>query len=241
MRLYCDLHIHTALSPCSDSDMTPGNIVAMASLKGLDVIAITDHQRCGNVLPAMHHGKDFGITVIPGMELETEEEVHLVCLFPTLDIAIEFEDFVKARMPKIKNREEIFGEEWLYDEFDEKISREEDLLLVSSQISCVEAFSIIENLGGICYPAHVDRDSYSILSNLGTLPPEYHGRNLELSAKCNPGDFLTTHPDFTGYRMIHSSDAHTLAGILEPGMMVEIAQSKETETTISLIIKALRQ
>jgi len=83
----CDFHIHSALSPCADDDMTPGNIVAMAKLKGLDAIAITDHQSCGNVLSAINFGKKLGVEVIPGMELETAEEFHCICLFPSYEKA----------------------------------------------------------------------------------------------------------------------------------------------------------
>ncbi len=241
MRLSCDLHIHTALSPCSDNDMSPGNIVGMAKLKGLDVIAITDHQRCGNVLPAMEIAKEYGLTVIPGMELETVEEIHFICLFPSLDKALSFESIVKSRMPVIRNREDIFGEEWFFDNKDERIGKEENLLLLSSSISYTEAFSMVENLGGICYPAHVDRDSYSVLSSFGVIPPEYQHHILEISTKCDEKTFLHNHPELHQYRFLRSSDAHSLPAILEPGMMVEIAQYRPDENTISHIINALRR
>ena len=241
MRMFCDLHIHTALSPCADNDMSPGNIVGMSKLKGLDVIAITDHQRCGNIRPAMEIAKEYGITVIPGMELETAEEIHFICLFPSLCKALAFETIVKNRMPPIKNREDIFGEEWLFNNNDDKICKEENMLLLASTISFEEAFLLVENLDGICYPAHVDRDSYSILTTFGVIPPEYRYKTLEISAKCDERQLLLEHPELQKYNFLRSSDAHTLPAILEPGMMVEIAQENPDENTISLIINALRR
>ncbi len=240
MILSCDLHIHTAISPCSESDMTPGNIVAMSKLKGLDVIAITDHQSCGNVSSAMKISKAFGIIVIPGMELETSEEIHLVCLFTTLANALKFEKIIKSRMPNIKNREDIFGEQWYYDENDEKLTKEENLLLVPSDISYEEAFLFVRENSGICYPAHIDRESYSVLKTFGEIPNDSFLNIAEISAKCNENEFRASHPELSGYVFIRSSDAHSLGAILEQGMMVEIAQLDEDEKTISHIFKALR-
>lgn len=240
MRLFCDFHIHTALSPCSDDDMSPGNIVGMAMLKGLDVIAITDHQRCGNILSTMRIAQEYGITVIPGMELETAEEIHFICLFPTLEKALSFETIVKSKMPVVKNREDIFGEEWYFNENDEKIGKEENLLLISCSITYAEAFTLVDELEGICYPAHVDRDSYSVLSAFGMIPVEYKNNILEISANCDEKQFLLSHPELSKYNLLRSSDAHALPAILEPGVMVEIAQLNEGANCISHIIKALR-
>ena len=221
--------------------MSPGNIVGMSKLKGLDVIAITDHQRCGNIRAAMKFGEEFGVTVIPGMELETAEEIHFICLFPDLERALTFESVVKANMPSVLNREDIFGEEWLYDVNDEKMAKEPDLLLLPSTLPYLKAVETVRSLGGICYPAHVDRDSYSILSTFGVIPPELTARTLEISAECEQERFLAKHPELRGYRFIRSSDAHVLTAILEPGMMVEIAQYSMGENKISHIINALHR
>lgn len=95
--LYYDLHLHSCLSPCGDDDMTPANIVGMAAVKGLDVIALTDHNSCKNCPAAIHHGQQYGVIVIPGMELCTIEEVHIICLFPELDAALAFDQYVYSR------------------------------------------------------------------------------------------------------------------------------------------------
>ena len=101
--LFYDFHIHSCLSPCGDDEMTPANLVGMAKVKGLDVIALTDHNSCRNCPAAIVHGEQYGITVIPGMELCTVEEVHVICLFPDLPSALAFDAYVYERLLPIRN------------------------------------------------------------------------------------------------------------------------------------------
>ena len=235
----CDFHIHSALSPCADIDMTPANIVAMAKLKGLDAIAITDHQSCGNVLPAIYHGKKTGVQVIPGMELETAEEFHCVCLFPDYNKALKFEEIIRNSMPDISNSEEIFGQQWYFDENDIMIKQEERMLLVPACITFESAQKIVSDFDGIIIPAHINRNSYSILSVLGSIPPEYNGKCLEISTDSKKNDILKKHPELVKYKFITSSDAHYLKDISDDGYLVEIAQDNSFESVISSIIHAL--
>ncbi len=118
MRIYYDLHLHSCLSPCGGGDMTPSNLVNMALLLGYDMIALTDHNSCLNTPAAVRVGKENGLTVVPGMELCTAEEAHVVCLFPTVGAAMEFHRYVKERSAKIKNRPDIFGSQIIMDEDD---------------------------------------------------------------------------------------------------------------------------
>ena len=115
MKLYYDLHIHSCLSPCGDNEMTPYNLVNMAKVFGYDIIALTDHNSSLNCESAVKIGKEIGITVVPGMELCTSEEIHCICLFPTVERAMEFSVFVRTLMPPIKNKEHIFGEQLVMD------------------------------------------------------------------------------------------------------------------------------
>ncbi|MHB1452526.1 MAG: PHP domain-containing protein [Saccharofermentanales bacterium] len=238
--LNCDLHIHTALSPCADRDMTPCNIVNMSRIKGLDAIAVTDHQSCSNVAAVSSYASKSGLIVIPGMELETAESIHLICLFPILENALAFEKIVRMTMPEIKNNEKIFGEQLIFNENDEIVKKEERMLLVSAGLSFQEALKQVGICGGICYPAHVDRSSYSILSVLGAIPAEYPGSHLEISRNCDEASLFADYPETAKYKLIRASDAHYLEDIFEPGFMVEIAQSGIEETVISLIISALQ-
>ena len=135
MELYYDLHIHSCLSPCGDNDMTPANIVGMAAVKGLDVIAVTDHNSCKNCEAAMAAGEEYGVLVVPGMEICTAEEVHAVCLFPDLSRAMEFDRLVHDQLPPVKNRPDIFGDQQIYG-CDDRICGEEPWLLINAcQIS----------------------------------------------------------------------------------------------------------
>jgi PHP family Zn ribbon phosphoesterase len=238
--LHCDLHVHTALSPCADSSMTPCNIVNMSLIKGLQAIAVTDHQSCANIAAVSECGAKAGLAVIPGMELETAESIHLICLFRTIEDALVFEKAVRGSMPDIQNNEKIFGEQLIFNEYDEIIGKEERMLLASSGLSFSEALRQVGMNGGICYPAHVDRDSYSVLSVLGTVPAEYTGSILEISMDCDAAALVAANPEAGKFRLLRASDAHYLGDIYESGFMVEIAQPGLGETDISLVISALR-
>ncbi len=220
MRVYADLHIHTALSPCADEDMTPGNIVAMASLAGLDAIAITDHNIALNVRPALKYGKEFDVLVIPGMELETREEVHVVCLFETLEQVIAFQGVVHKSMIKFKNNSDIFGRQYLFDEEDEIIGEYDDMLLCATNIGVDDVFTLAERFGGIAYPAHVDRDSYSVFSQLAFMPMDYPYNFVEISTECKP-DIIEKYPELKKYSLLKASDSHDLKQIDRHDMYLE--------------------
>ena len=147
MKAYIDLHIHSSLSPCSDKDMTPNNIVNMAYLKGLDIIAVTDHNSAENCDAMVICGKKRGIIVVPGMELETREEVHLVCLFPSVAEAHRMQEIVYNALPDIENREDIFGQQIMMDEEDNISGYQKRLLLTASSLSIDDAFMNVSSLG----------------------------------------------------------------------------------------------
>ena len=130
-----DLHLHSCLSPCGDTDMTPNNLVNMAALLGCDIIALTDHNTCRNTPAAVKVGQATDVLVIPGMELCTAEEAHVVCLFETVEDALAFDKYVCAHIPKVPNRPEIFGEQWILNEDDEKIGEISELLITATDIS----------------------------------------------------------------------------------------------------------
>ncbi|MBR5152197.1 MAG: PHP domain-containing protein [Clostridia bacterium] len=224
MKLYYDLHIHSCLSPCGDEDMTPNNIVNMALLKGLDVIAVTDHNSCGNLRAVMEVAGD-RLLVVPGMEVETAEEVHVLCYFPTLAACEGMWQILKEHRLPVKNKPEIFGHQWYMDAEDEIVGEEEYLLTTATGLTIEEVFKTAQTLGGVAVPAHIDRSSYSVISNLGFLPPhlpvtavEITGRNLE-----------TWEKDWKDYTIISDSDAHYLGDIAEPFHYVEINDKKVCE------------
>lgn len=214
--LYYDLHLHSCLSPCGDDDMTPANIVGMASIKGLDVIALTDHNSCRNCPAAMIHGKNYGVTVIPGMELCTAEEVHMICLFAELDRALAFDAYVYEHLLPVKNKEKIFGKQQIMNEDDEVTGTIENLLINATDIPFDDVFALTEGYSGIAYPAHIDKTSTSLLSNLGFVPPDSTFTCAEVHDLKNLHKIQKEHPYFLNCNIISSSDAHYLEDIREP-------------------------
>jgi PHP family Zn ribbon phosphoesterase len=212
---YYDLHMHSCLSPCADADMTPGNIVGMAKLKGLDVIALTDHNTCGNCEAAVKIGERLGILVLPGMELCTAEDIHVVCLFEKLAGALEFSKYVYSRLPDIKNRPDIYGEQTLTDELDAVRGSEPRLLLNAAELGVNQVTKVAERFGGCVYPAHVDRPANGIMGILGSIPPEASFTSAELSPVCDQNSFLIDNPEIASYRIFRDSDAHYLWQISE--------------------------
>ncbi|MEH2949252.1 PHP domain-containing protein [Sporofaciens sp. JLR.KK001] len=218
--LYYDLHIHSCLSPCGDDDMTPANIAGMAAVKGLDVIALTDHNSCKNCPAILKHGEEYGITVIPGMELTTAEEVHVVCLFPALDDAMAFDGYVYERLLPIKNREDIFGKQQIMDADDQVTGNVERLLIGATDISFDQVFGLVEAYRGIAYPAHIDKSTTSLLSNLGFVPPDSSFTCAEISTFDHLHQIQKEHPYFLQCKMLSSSDAHYLEDIREPDYQI---------------------
>ena len=172
MKLYCDLHLHSCLSPCGDEDMTPNNIVNMAKLKGLSCIALTDHNTARNCRATALAAQQAGLGFLPGMELSTAEDIHLVCLFPDCDTAEAFSRQVEKALPPVKNNPRIYGHQLCLDELDRPVGEVEPLLLNATTIPLTQAPALVREYGGVCYPAHIDKAANSILAILGAIPPE---------------------------------------------------------------------
>jgi len=229
MKYYVDLHIHSALSPCSDNEMTPNNIINMALLKGLDIIAVTDHNSAENLGAIMKCGEKAGVLVVPGMEIETKEEVHVISLFPCLEKALKMQKKVYNSLPLMKNRSDIFGEQLVIDQQDNVTGYLDKMLITATCITIEEVFSTVKQLGGIMIPAHVDRESYSVISNLGMIPEEIIVKYVEISKFCNQETFLDMYPQLSKYKFLRSSDAHNLGDILERESVVELKEKSVRE------------
>ena len=215
MELYYDLHIHSCLSPCGDMDMTPNNIAGMAYLKGLQIIALTDHNTCRNAPALIRAAEQYGLIVLPGMELTTMEEVHVVCLFAELDDAMAFDAYVYERLMKIRNKTDIFGEQVIMDENDEPIGEEEYFLTNATEISFDQVFDVVTAHHGIMIPAHLDKSTTSLLSNLGFIPPDSKFTCAEVKNLDKLHGLLRDHPYLKNCRIISDSDAHYLPDISE--------------------------
>lgn len=230
MKLYYDFHIHSALSPCGDNDMTPNNLINMSIIKGLDAVALTDHNACENVRAAAAVAGD-KIIFIPGMEVETSEEVHIVTLFPTADAAEEMQRILTGSSPFIPNRPEIFGNQYIMDENDEICGEIDRMLVTASGLDIYTVVAAAKDLGGIAYPAHIDRESYSVLSNLGFIPPDLDISAVEITEKSRTaleGEYSNR------YNIITSSDAHYLWDISERNHYIEVS-----DTSVRGILNAI--
>lgn len=208
-RYYYDLHIHSCLSPCGDDDNTPNNIAGMASLCGLNIVALTDHNTTENCPAFFKAARRYGIIPIAGMELTTSEDIHIVCLFETLENAMAFGEKVKSLRIPYKNRPDIFGSQQILDEQDNVIGEEENLLINATLISVNDVPDLVNEFGGVCYPAHIDRQSNGIISILGTFPNSPHFSCAELHDKENIAEYVQKY-DLHDKKIIISSDAHTL-------------------------------
>lgn len=225
MSLYhCDLHIHSCLSPCGDDDMTPGNIAGMATLNGLQIVALTDHNSVKNCPAFFKLAKEYGLIPVAGVELTTSEDVHAVCLFRDLCGAMEFGEFIESRRMQIKNEPDIFGNQIIVDENDEKCGEEEFLLINAVNISLDEAYDEVTKRGGVCYPAHIDRSANGIIAMLGDFPPEPEFTSFELNDIASLEDARKRFPIITERNLVHiaSSDAHYLTDISETGFAIEL-------------------
>ena len=219
IELFSDLHIHSCLSPCANDDMTPANICGMAVLKGLQMIAVTDHNSARN-LPAVKACCDaYGLLMSPGMEITTREEVHLLGYFETVEQALDFSEFLRPHMPPKKNKPQFFGNQYVMDEDDNIIAEEDELLIGASDLRLAELTRIIRERGGVPVPAHINRGSNGLLINLGMMPDELAFTAVEVwrALPC-------AHTPQAGKVILHSSDAHNLGDILEPEITTSLPE-----------------
>lgn len=206
-----DLHLHSCLSPCGDELMTPNNIAKMALLKGLELIAVTDHNTARQLGAVASVCKQLGVGLVPGMEITTREEVHLLAYFPSVEQALNFSAYLYPHLPPIPNRPDFFGPQWVMDEEDQVADEEERLLISALDLSIDELTGEILRRGGLAVPAHINRGGNGLLNALGFIPPGAPFSALELTRAlpCPPD------PSLKGYIHLHSSDAHRLEDMLE--------------------------
>jgi PHP family Zn ribbon phosphoesterase len=203
-----DLHLHTVLSPCGDLEMSPGNIVSEAALRGLDIIGITDHNSTRHCNLIARLGAEKGIFVMQGAEVTTKEEVHCLAFFENTDTLKKFQEFLDANLPEVKNDPALFGDQVQVDE-DENVVYEETRLLTNAIVRSIEETEkFIHSLNGLFIPAHINRTKNSIYSQLGFLPVNLKADALEVSKTPSPEQFIKIHPETGNYSLIRSSDAH---------------------------------
>jgi len=240
-KYYYDLHIHSCLSPCGDNDSTPDSIAGMGELNGLDIMALCDHNTCKNCPAFFEAAFRHGILPVAGMELTTAEDIHVICLLPNLEKAMEFDSVVSERRMKIENRIDIFGNQFICDANDGIVGEEKYLLSVATDISLDEIPALVESFGGICFPAHIDRESNGVISVLGTFPetPVFTAAEFH-----DDGKIEKYSQDFSleNKKLIISSDAHYLWDIKEKTDYVLLEEIPEKcENAGEFLIRYLRE
>lgn len=228
MKIYYDFHIHSALSPCGSDDMTPENIIAMASVKGLNAIAVCDHNAIDNVLAAMECGRAFGVTVLPAMEVQTAEEIHILAIFPTFEKLKAF--FATLNYPQLKNKKEIFGNQLIIDSDNNIVGELDRLLLIGATEGIYELNCRIISMGGKAVLAHIDRDANGILAILGTIPNDLEFSLIEFSKHAT----ADIKKEYSHLKQIVDSDAHYLQDISDANNYIE-AKSDNIEDIFDIL------
>lgn len=203
-----DLHIHTVLSPCGDLEMSPARIVSLASKRGLDIIGITDHNTTKQCELVWKLGQRFGLTVIPGCEMTSREEVHCLGLFSDFDALREFQHFIDQHLAIIPNDPALFGYQVVVDADDNIIEMLDNYLGASLNVSIEEVEQKVHDLSGIFIPAHIDRPRNSLYSQLGFFPPELKVEALQISKLAKEMAVREKYKIDTEITLVQFSDAH---------------------------------
>ena len=205
-----DLHIHTVLSPCADIEMIPPLIVKEAISKSIDIIAITDHNAIANIEAVQKAAIGTELSVIAGLEIQTREEVHTICLFNSIDDCKNFYSELKQFLPPLSNNPEFFGEQFIVDETGNYICREDQLLIISINLSLEDTFKMVKKYRGLFIPAHIDNKTFGLIGHLGILPDTIQFDALEISKNIDHHTIKNKFENTKNFPLIKNSDAHQL-------------------------------
>lgn len=218
-----DLHIHTCLSPCASLDMSPQKIVKEASHKKLSIIAVTDHNSAENVSPVIKVAEESGIYVIPGMEITSSEEVHVIALFESVEDSVLMQSVIFDHLQPGDNDEDYFGIQVIANEFDEVEGFNKRLLIGATNLSVNEVIDTIHRFNGLAIAAHIDKLNFSIISQLGFIPEDLDFDAVEISRRLPLSEAMSKYRDYIRFPFITSSDAHDLniVGISATRLLIE--------------------
>lgn len=203
-----DLHIHTQLSPCGSLDNSPANIIQYAQKAGLDFIAVADHNTTRQAKLVVELGKKAGLTVFPGVEVNTKEEVHCLAIFPDVEPLERMQEILNDHLPQIQNNPEYFGFQVEVDDAENIVYTEDIFLHGALDLSIDQLCDIVHQLGGIFIPAHIDRRGNSLLRQLGFIPPTLPFDALEIFRSTNPDELRAWHAIPPKVTLLKNSDAH---------------------------------
>ena len=212
MREYrADLHIHTVLSACAEIEMIPPLIVEEALSRGLDIIAITDHNATGNALAVREAAVATPLIVLMGMELQTREEVDLLVIFDSQPALEAWQRMVDTAIPPLPNDADRFGPQFVVDREGDLVGEEPRLLQAPTTIGLEDAARQAHALGGLVIPAHIDRQHNGLMRMLGIWPPDLEADAAEVSPNMRPSQARRQFPSLPPeLALVSSSDAHWL-------------------------------
>ncbi|MGE5550990.1 MAG: PHP domain-containing protein [Bacteroidota bacterium] len=233
--LRADLHLHSTLSPCAERSMTPRGLIRAALAADLAAVALTDHHAAGNTPAFLAAAEEAGIWAIPGMEVQTAEEVHLLCFFPDLPRLLAWEEKVLGWLPEKPNDERFFGPQEIYPPDGGPPRRFTRLLLTAVPRSLDTIYREAASLGGLCLPAHVDRAGFGLLPQLGLVPPVVPVNHpLEISAMADPDAVRRAFGLEPGTRFFPSSDAHRPTEVGRRPAMLRVAEASWEEFVLAV-------
>jgi PHP family Zn ribbon phosphoesterase len=241
LRLFkADLHIHTCLSPCTELNMSPKGILIAAKKKGIDILGICDHNSSENSLAIMKAAKKMHIHILPGMEVTTEEEVHILALFDDIGNALKLQEHVYKNLPG-KNDEETFGKQVIVNDKEEVLGFTDKLLIGATTIPLDKVLKLIHALEGLAIASHINREAFSIIAQLGFIPDDLELDALEISPSITIEEAKKKYP--YDYPITSSSDAHYpddigksfTSFLLQDGTVTEIKKALKNEDGRKLI------
>jgi hypothetical protein len=227
-RFEADLHIHTCLSPCGESQMSPRRIVEQAKLRGLDIIGICDHNSVENVVCTKKAGEKEELAVIGGIEVTSQEEVHILALFDEDKDLFELANLIYENLPGV-NDERVFGEQLVVNEDDEILSFNKRLLIGATVLPLHQIVDRIHSLSGLAIASHIDRESFSIIGQLGFIPDGLQLDGLEVSPRLSLKKAQLKFGKAFDFPLVTFSDAHTLEDVGKSFtcLLMEKANTKE--------------
>ncbi len=230
-----DLHIHTLLSPCGDLEMSPANIVSLACERGLDIIGITDHNTTKQCELVWKLAQKTRLTVIPGCEMTSREEVHCLGLFADFDALRIFQDYLDQHLTIIPHNAALFGYQVLIDEDENILEELENYLGASLNVSVEEIEQKVHELSGIFIPAHIDRPRNSLFSQLGFFPPELKVDALQISKLVEEITIREKYKISPGITLVKFSDAHYPEDLGKTFAIFEMAEPSFEEIRKALL------
>lgn len=220
-RFAADLHIHTCLSPCGELEMSPKGIVEEALRKEIDIIAICDHNSAENVPAVIEAARGRGLKVLPGIEITTREEVHITGLFDSYADVLEVQEFAYARLHG-ENDEAAFGMQPVVSAQGEVLSLNPRLLIGAADMSVEDAVEQIHRARGLAIAAHIDREGFGIIGQLGFIPEALALDAVEISSRMTLAEARSTFAEYGKYFFFHCSDAHRLREIGQAVTQLEL-------------------